>query len=983
MGGWNLAPWGRLGCLAVALLLLAPAGASAALSDEDPWGGIRCTTGTGAGECSQPRGIAASPETGHVFVNDNFNSRMVEFDPLGEFVRAWGWDVVASGPGDDTTAPEDEFEICEREAGDVCKEGTRGSGAGQFNRGVVGVALDAAGDVYVIDRNNRRVQKFDRKGNFLLMFGGEVNKTTGADVCTREDLEGGEECGAGTTGSAAGEFGAWAVGDFISVDPSDNVYVGDVGRIQHFDTGGAYQSECAVPGGGNVESLATDSVGSLYALYAGQPDARKLSFAAGGECEEGTRFEAPPPDKFTNRSITAIALDHEDHLFAFADPPAGNGFVPIDRIFEFDQAGKVIESFGKGEFASSTGIATNICAGSQAPGNLYVTNFSGAGDFVRAYGTEPVGCFKARTLPATEVEETTATLNGTVNPDGALSEDCRFEYGTTTAYGSVAPCAEDEAAEIGEGSEPVPVHAELTGLEAATVYHFRLRAKIGGETQTGPDEQFKTKGPPVISDEHAAAVTESEAVLRASVNPEGLPTSCRVAYGAGGTLDRSSASVTVGGDRSEHSASATLTGLEPGTAYRWRFVCENTAALAGGIAEGELLTLTTYRAFAAQSECPNQALRAGASAFLPDCRAYEMVSPVDKNGADIVAGKTPAGDEVGSFVQATPGGEALTYAAKFPAFADAQRSFYFNQYLARRGAGGWANEGIHPPYRGEAVPGIAVGVLREFMAFTEDLCSAWMIDWQTPALNPDGQDEAANLYRRDSCGPGAGGFETLTDVAVPLAGEARSYYVDQFSVQGHSRDGAHALFRAKAKLIPDAAEGTNAQLYDRFGGALQVVSVLPNGKPDPSETALGSNWQGSLEGAVSADGSVVYWTSNISTEELGRIYARLAPEQGIVAGECEGGEPCRTVAVSKGTSVPFFHNAFFWAGARDGSRALYSETESPGSPQDLYRFELASGKSELIANDIMGVVGASEDLARIYFVSREVLPESGANSAEE
>lgn len=969
-------------CSALALLAIfvfAPAIASAAFAEEDPWGGVRCTTGSEAGECNQPRGVAASSESGHVFLGDSFNSRVVELDALGEFVRAWGWDVVVSGPGDDTTPPEDQFEICVRENGDECKEGSTGSGVGQFNLGMVGVALDSAGNVYVIDRNNRRVQKFSPSGEFLLMFGGEVNKTTNADVCTRDDLVGGDECGIGTTGSATGEFGEWVVGDFIDVDLSDNVYVGDVGRIQRFDTNGAYEAECSVPG--SVQSLATDSAGSLYVKYNDLSNVRKLSFIAGGECDEGAHFEAPPVDSDTSRLITAIAVDAADHLFAFTEPATGNGFVPINRIFEFDQAGKVVDEFGKDDFGASTGLATNLCAGSEAPGNLYVTNFGNFGDFIRAYGTEPIGCFKARTLPATDIEETSATLNGTVNPGGVLSEECRFEYGLTTEYGNVINCAEDEAT-IGEGTEPVAVHADVTGLEAADVYHFRLRAKVGGETQTGPDEEFKTKGPPVISDEHVVAVTDTEAVLRARVNPEGLGTSCHVAYGIGEALDRRTTEVAVGEDRTEHTVSTTLAGLDPDTIYRWRFICENTAILDEGVAAGQVRTLATQRAFAADTDCPNQALRGSASAFLPDCRAYEMVSPVDKNGADIVTGPGAEGLDIGGFVQASPDGEKITYASKFPAFADAERSFYFNQYLSSRvEEKGWSTGGLHPPYPGEKIDGIAVGIIREFMAFTDDLCSAWMIDFQTPALFPDGQDEAANLYRRDNCEPGEGEFETLTDVPLPLVGEPRSHYVDQFSVQGHSEDGDHAIFRARAKLTADAAVGTNAQLYDRFGGALRLVSVLPTGKPDSTDTAVGSNWAGSLENAVSDDGSVVYWTSNISITGIGKIYARLNPEEGIIPGECQGANPCRSVAVSKGTTNPLFHDAFFFAAAPDGSRALYSEEKE--LKKDLYRFDLASGISELVVKNVVGVVGASEDLSRVYFVSREALADSGSNSEDD
>src|SRR6476469_1993227 len=66
---------------------------------------------------------------------------------------------------------------------------------------------------------------------------------------------------------------------------------------------------------------------------------------------------------------------------------------------------------------------------------------------------------------------TSATVNGTVNPGGAVTE-WWFEYGTTTAYGSATTHTN-----TGSGSANVPVSRSLTGLSAATSYHYRLVAK--------------------------------------------------------------------------------------------------------------------------------------------------------------------------------------------------------------------------------------------------------------------------------------------------------------------------------------------------------------------------------------------------------------------------------------------------------------------------------------------------------------------------
>jgi hypothetical protein len=77
-----------------------------------------------------------------------------------------------------------------------------------------------------------------------------------------------------------------------------------------------------------------------------------------------------------------------------------------------------------------------------------------------------------------------------------------------------------------------------------------------------------------------------------------------------------------------------LSGLIPGESYRYRIVARNTSP-GDPVVHGTEQTLTVPIPAAAGSEeaCPNQALRIGASANLPDCRAYEQVTPVDKEGS--------------------------------------------------------------------------------------------------------------------------------------------------------------------------------------------------------------------------------------------------------------------------------------------------------------------------------------------------------------
>jgi tripartite motif-containing protein 71 len=98
----------------------------------DQWG----TLGAGAGQFRYPYGIAVAAD-GTVLVTDQYNFRIQEFGPAGEFIRAWG---------------------------------SQGTGPGQF--GIqIGIAIDSNGLVYVADYGNDRIQVFTMDGAFVRQFG--------------------------------------------------------------------------------------------------------------------------------------------------------------------------------------------------------------------------------------------------------------------------------------------------------------------------------------------------------------------------------------------------------------------------------------------------------------------------------------------------------------------------------------------------------------------------------------------------------------------------------------------------------------------------------------------------------------------------------------------------------------------------------------------------------------------------------------------
>lgn len=92
-------------------------------------------------------------------------------------------------------------------------------------------------------------------------------------------------------------------------------------------------------------------------------------------------------------------------------------------------------------------------------------------------------------LRASYADQTSATLEAKINPSG-FATNYRFEWGPTTAYGRSVP-AEFEPF-VGAGEVPVKVSAKITGLSAATIYHFRVVATNSVDVTQGPDQTLET-----------------------------------------------------------------------------------------------------------------------------------------------------------------------------------------------------------------------------------------------------------------------------------------------------------------------------------------------------------------------------------------------------------------------------------------------------------------------------------------------------------
>jgi hypothetical protein len=171
----------------------------------------------------------------------------------------------------------------------------------------------------------------------------------------------------------------------------------------------------------------------------------------------------------------------------------GNGGDNEDEAIYFGGGG------GGGYYGGGGGAgACNNSGGGGGGGSSLIP--AGGSEMPASLGTEPqvqISYTPASNPPAvttgsaSAIGQTTATLNATVNPEGANVSDCHFDYGTSLSYGSSVPCSSLP----GSGTSPVAVSASITSLSPSTTYHFRIVATNVGGTSTGSDQSFATTQP--------------------------------------------------------------------------------------------------------------------------------------------------------------------------------------------------------------------------------------------------------------------------------------------------------------------------------------------------------------------------------------------------------------------------------------------------------------------------------------------------------
>jgi hypothetical protein len=416
---------------------------------------------------------------------------------------------------------------------------------------------------------------------------------------------------------------------------------------------------------------------------------------------------------------------------------------------------------------------------------------------------------------------------------------------------------------------------------------------------------------------------------------------------------------------------------------------------------------------AAAAGCPNEAFRTGPSALLPDCRAYEQVSPAEKNSEDAF-GEGALSQTTGE-AQAT--GAKIAYTSK-NVFAQSLGAGVETGYLASREESGWRTSALTPRVL-QPLPADTIA-----FGFSSDLSQA-AVRVPVEALTPEAPRGVYNIFIRHP----DGGYALVSTAApsVPIpAGCNTCYQSHDVSVfTGASRDFAHVIFETNESLsttpaYPADPEG-NENLYESNLGEpaaqrVHPVGILPDGvlaAGGAQPGAGGGNFNGleikDVGHAISADGSHVLFTAKADTggpdpaqTELLELYDRIGGPTGTTV-EVSAPGPSATESHCK---TPY-HNctaqpAQFWAAAEDGSVVLFtskaelttqSNTGKESAGNDLYRYDVAKATLTDLTPEpekspdsggasVQGVVGASSDGSSVYFVAQGVLAGKNAEGRQ-
>lgn len=344
------------------LMLLGAGAASAAIEPLESYG---IAGDSGPGGVAGVQGMGVDPISGKVVLADSGNNRIAVFTPGGQFVRAFGKNVVPGGG----SGPE----VCTTS----CQEGENGDAAGELD-GILESEVSPNGRIYVSEESNSRISVFKLNGAFLFAFGDDVDPAglTGPEVCT-------DQCQTGQSGAFGGSFAQpWA----SSFGPDGDFYVAntDNSRVDRFTPAGdhvyGFGKDVNVVGGDGVETCVTDvcQVGDAGGGPGSLPRPEGIDFGADRRIWIGS-WDGIRANVFT---------PEPDFLRGFGTDvvPGGTGGFEVCRAS--CQNGS--QGSDAGEFSNVQGVAVDAAGTAYVAdaGNNRVNAYNSSSDFLFTFGID-------------------------------------------------------------------------------------------------------------------------------------------------------------------------------------------------------------------------------------------------------------------------------------------------------------------------------------------------------------------------------------------------------------------------------------------------------------------------------------------------------------------------------------------------------------------------------------------------------------------
>jgi hypothetical protein len=724
-----------------------------------------------------------------------------------------------------------------------------------------------------------------------------------------------------------GSFGPFVNPQSVAADTAGNIYVLDqgVGNVQKFDAEGIPAQFSSLAS--NVLTGATTPAGSFsFEASSVQLAVDRSSGPASGDLYV-TDYGHGVVDVFDGASGAYLGQLSEANG-APLGTPCGVATDPSGRVY-------VAELFGKidrydpsanppvnGDYDGQFTPAAAICQlAADAAGDVYGTAWFGG--VLKKFDASLFGGSGEGTQVATNVNAAAVAPDGDVYAAHPASVEQFDASGASLGSFGDGEVDESRGIAVGPGGDVIVANS---GTGSVSIFG-----------PTPPPE------PPTV-EATSAVPAHVEAKLQATIDPGNVEATYHFEYGLTAAYGSSTVSVPIQPAGSGVDVALPIVGLTPGTTYHFRAVATNSVTTV----EGPDQTFTTLPAGESGS-CPNAALRQGPSALLPECRAYELVSPVDKNGGGVNQKTSVLSDS---------SGDSVSFIST-AAFAGAESSSLQNTYIARRGAGDWATESVDPaqlnPHGLLVVP---------TPAMSPDLAKAFQASKR--ALAPGATENGSNVYLRDNLT----GRRTLVATA-----EGNRLFEDMANAGaapfiGAADDFSHVFFDTSVPLVSGAGP-FNSNIYEYTDGELRLVNYLPGGSL--SAGAHGGGGRIANENSVSADGLRIFFTAEESA--FGPLYLR---EDGT-----------RTVAISESQRTGeegVVAAADFGAASPDGSVAYFvssADLTEDSAGGGLYRYDV---ESEDLTNitpatgspsgpKVGRVLAVSDDASYVYFSAQADLAE--------